>query len=444
MRTEGGVYDEEEFNYHAGIAAKGPKNSLNEGVVDTEEEAKDYHLRFASPLQGMLFDPSELDKGRDAAVAQHTVKGTGFVANKDNESVVRRELEESAMPTDLIKSLAGETTVQGGGPGPEPGKDASGWYSGYAEGGPITVKTGADSKPNYGTLIHEMGHRADFRSYGAEGPDSKHEPTVPALPHPNPRLEGIADGFVDRYLTRKAGQGDYAHIADDNRGYTINYDGSNQFGHKWTDAHRAVYAASRAHFAETGENPTVPGIEGFDVKENTPEYLHMMTRTSPHARQALMQHNYQTNYHGPLWDAAAQASRNYLSTRKVGTQLGMFDEVVAATDSTPDGPRSTYREHPVGFAVRSSLLSPEGAATEHDRKVKTLSAFQPPEGHVLYKGAPRHRSMDRELYDDPYANGVSQEQHAKVVASELAATKAKQSNKSRRAARGSLVSPNQN
>jgi hypothetical protein len=438
VQTEGGWYDKDEFEQHADVASKGIEHIKNTMGVD-DADAKDHQRRFASPLQGMLFDPSESYEDRDHAVQHHYVS-TYAHGDKTHdydpstEESVQNQIRWSAMPTELVKSLGGLTSVQRGGPG-----DLLGWYQSHVPGGPITARVdSAHDLPSPNTTLHELGHRADFRSYNAEGTDKdRAAPTVPPLVHPNPRLEGIADGFVDRYGKRNKDD-EWSHL---NSGYGLGFPGraDSPLRHQthWHDQDRAVYGAARAHFDKTGENPTIPGMEGVTVKQNDDEYLHMMQRTSPHARQALMAHNQLTNTHGPLWNAASQASSRYLSTRKVGTQLSMLDEVQATTDSAPNDSSPTYHTHTVGYAVRHSLLSPDGQVAEQQRKEKMVSSFQPPEGHAPdgWSGA---ESMDRHLYDDPYANGVSHEQHAKTVASELASVKAKQdkARQSRRAARG--------
>jgi hypothetical protein len=457
IQTEGGVYDKDEFEQHTAVASKGLKHIQNENDLDGDDEdeaneAKDYQRRFTSPLQGMLFDPSESREDREDALRQHYVSTYAHGDqthdyHSDTEDEVHHQINRSNMPNELVKALGGLTSVKRGGPEP-----MGGWYSGYIPGGPITLKSDRTGiGVNHDTTIHELGHRADFRSHNAEGGmEGRHSIAVPPTVSANPRLEGIADGFMDRYsnarmrpfLNAYAPQthGEWSHLS--NSGYSVGFDGTletpTRNNNTWNDEERAVYGAARAHFGKTGENPTIPGMEGVTVKQNSDEYLHMMLRTSPHARQALMAHNDYTDTHGPLWNAASRASRWYLGTRKVGTQLSMLDEVQTTTNSTPDGPSPTIHDHTAGYTVRHSLLSPEGQAAEQQRKENMVSSFQPPEGHSLVTGT--SVSMDRAVYDDPYANGVSQEQHAKTVASELASVKAKQdkARQSRRAARGSV------
>ena len=223
--------------------------------------------------------------------------------------------------------------------------ETGGWYT--TSSGVISLADNGTRTHDPFTLIHELGHRADYRSHLAEGLSSP-APRVPALTHPNPRLEGIADGFYDRYSARHVGTGNFSHITNTG-GYTTGYRGHTKEGRTWSDSDRAIYAAARAHFAETGENPTVPSKapDGVSVLNNTDEYLHMMQRTSPHARKALMENDHLTETHGPLWSAAQNASRRYLADRKVGTQLSLIP------------------------------------------------------------------GMEKDIYDDPYADGVSAEEHVK-------------------------------
>jgi hypothetical protein len=303
----------------------------------------------SSPLQGMLFmPPDEQRHGPSTDYRVYRASAGGPVEDSEASDKVHRNLLGSDMPSGLIKALRGQVNID------SPQGGYAGLYT--PQSGLVTVSQ-QNGSGNRSVLIHELGHRADYRSHLAEG-EVDAAPRVPAQTHPNPRLEGIADGFDDRYSSRRVGTGDFSHVTDTG-GYTTRFIGQTTGGirNRWSDSERAIYAAARAHFSETGENPTIEGKDGVVVKNNTDEYLHMMQRISPHARKALMENNDDTDTHGPLWNTAQQASRLYLSNRKIGTQL--------------------------------SLLP----------------------------------GMDRDLYDDPYANGVSAEQHAKTVEDELAAQK---------------------
>ena len=307
----------------------------------------------SSPLQGMLFmPPDEQRHGPSTDYRVYRASAGGPVEDSEASDRVHRNLINSDMPSGLIKALRGQVLID---------LPQGGYAGSYTKRSGLVTVSQSKSSPwpsphDSSTLIHELGHRADYRSHLAEGGEVDAAPRVPAQTHPNPRTEGIADGFDDRYSSRRVGTGDFSHVTDTG-GYTTRFSGQTTGGirNHWSDSERAIYAAARAHFSETGENPTIEGKDGVVVKNNTDEYLHMMQRISPHARKALMENNYHTDIHGPLWDTAQQASRLYLSNRKIGTQL--------------------------------SLLS----------------------------------GMDRDLYDDPYANGVSAEQHAKTVEDELAA-----------------------
>lgn len=336
---------------------------LEQGNYDPSR-AKELGL-LDTPLQGVLFAPSQFDDPRRRQLAeQHDLMLSGspytFPSTSQKDDFQQR-LMWTDMPSGLIDSLKGLTVIEGEGSNRP---NNAGWYNPDNDSVHVHLPRGAGlagSDTFADTLLHELGHRADFRFHlDGLGGDS---PTVPPLVYPNPRLEGIADGFADRYLRRRTGTTS-THISDS--GYSTQYDGIvGTLGRKerqWTDLERAIYASARAHFTNTGENPTVPGLVDSGpasiVKDNSDEYLHMMQRTSPHVRRALMQLDIPstsgTDHPTPLWNLASAASSRYLEGRRIGTQLSLLKEV-----------------------------------------------------------------GNRELYDDPYADGVSHEEHAATVSKEL-------------------------
>lgn len=407
MYINGSGYDADEVAMYTRIAAGGVQKIQNELGYDLEE-AEDHHKRWGQPLQGMLFDPTgigESHEERRAAAQHHSVmlKRPGQDATEDEYQslTVKAQMMKSRMPADLIRGLAGETTVLAD---PNFGtKRFDGWYS-PKPGGPVTVRLNPDKPiPSQETLIHELGHRADFRSHGDDS-DANIDyiddvVAVPITTYPNPRLEGIADGFTDRYLGVQ-----FDDMTDDvfrhitRTGYSTAYSGPVNVFDRWNDRDRAIYAASRAHFSETGENPTAGSPS---------EYLHMMLRTSPHARRALMENNQAVSWpegsHGSLWGEAKRSSDEYLASRKVGTQLSMLKELVAITDSTPTEDRPTFREHTLGFVP-----------TEGEYQAPS---FNPPEGHLMVHW--RDSDLSHPVYDDPYAGHLSSEQHSKIMADEM-------------------------
>lgn len=392
------------------------KIGLEQGTY-TPSKAKEFGL-LDTPLQGVLFDSGseQFSPRRRQLAEQHhvVVSGSPYTFPSESEKgALQNRLIHSDMPSELIDSLKGLTVLERARNPANP--DWAGWYN-YDKDTVHVHLRGKEPIPA-NTVIHELGHRADFRSHLAMDDESL---AVPPFVQPNPRLEGIADAFPDRYLHRRTDMPTSTHISD--TGYSTQYDGLvGTKGRQWTDTERAIYAAARAHFTNTGENPTIPGVINHVVKDNSDEYLHMMQRTSPHARKALMQlaPQIQDSPTSSLWGVASAASRRYLSDRKVGTQLSMLKEVSAVTDSTPDGPVSTYHHHPVGFIVDPSLLPGEAAVSAQEHADRITSNFPLPKGHALDEFTTT--SLNRDLYDDPYADGVSHEQHAATVANELAA-----------------------
>lgn len=224
--------------------------------------------------------------------------------------VWKQALAYSRIPRELLTQLHGKTSIVPSLHYDKNIKNDNGIY--HPTTGEITQRAvshpdylGVSVASNSDTALHETGHRADFRSLDSEGAMSiarRKKLTDVGGTHPNPRAEGIADGFVDRYGTQedRSRVGEFHHFK--NTGYsTSNSD--------WQEDMRAaaVYAASRAHFTHTGENPTG---EDYD------EYLHKMLNISPHAVAALQQTG--------LEDVAKEAAERYKGTRVSGRQLSLF------------------------------------------------------------------------------------------------------------------------
>lgn len=282
--------------------------------------------------QGTLFHPSEFRKDdearREEAVGSHEVwQGKGETGA---ETDVFNALRNSLMPTGMIKALRGVTSVK------EKlgirGIGAGGYYNPNnaltmgSDTGRIVLKrqqkgdSDSGSSINGGNFIHELGHRADYRSLNAELPRrGDKDPYKRRLllsrnregSGPNPVSEGHADGFADRYFNGQKFSG------------YEKYKG-------WGDYDRATYVAARAHFAATGENTR---------DSSSDEFFHRMLNTSPHAVKALQ--NYTgTDQRQNLIDqistimgesvpnrgleAAQKAAERYKFTRKVGTQLSLL------------------------------------------------------------------------------------------------------------------------
>ena len=156
-------------------------------------------------------------------------------------------------------------------------------------------------------MTHELGHAADAK----ELPNSntrdflqKHTPERRSenFPTPDPRLEGVADGFMDKHTGTTKG---YEHQTQTSYGKGVK---------DWSPVDTAIYHATRAHSAATGENLAV------DYSGDHPEgeFLHKLTSRGPHAMEALKI--------AGLGDVAQEHIDKWKATRKSGTQLSLFGD----------------------------------------------------------------------------------------------------------------------
>ena len=412
IRMAGGTYDFDELARYGSIAAKGMDHVRNEMGYD-DAEAQDFIKRHGSPQQGRLFDP-EVGRGgqddhaaRESALSEHTVGWLPSRSSMDRfdqmpQGVEKFQLQgqlrgkaqgqamagmyESRMSNDLLKALGGRTWVSedleghrenvGGFYRPGFGRMTDGEISLRAQPTPGTNQDDFRTGVLPGVLRHEMGHRADYRSMNAEANDTAEASRAAyiGLGHPNPRAEGIADGFDDRYnpdgpptsgrITdppRPEGSGpSFKHFA--HTGYSTEYPG---FKGEYSGSAAAVYAASRAHFQMTGENPT---------GGSATEYLHKMMMTSPHAVRALRQLG--LKQHG------ASAVDRYRSMRQVGTQMSMFSEFTA-TDQAGTKRHLEYTPHPALTGENPWGKKPDPKNTPRPGETR------------------RYESMDKPVYDIP-------------------------------------------
>lgn len=164
-------------------------------------------------------------------------------------------------------------------------------------------------------MVHELGHKVDHQTightvggdapYNTENVDflGMHRPErreqvseSTGFVRPDPRLEGIADGFMDRHASTP--QKGFAHQTSTSYG---------QMGENWNPAEKAIYHATRAHMAKTGrpvftEKSRTPG----DAEHAEGRFLHSLTSQSPHAVQGLKDTG--------LWDVAQEHINKYTAT----------------------------------------------------------------------------------------------------------------------------------
>ena len=202
------------------------------------------------------------------------------------------------------------------------------------------------------TVVHELGHAYHY----ATTPD-KYRRTGKRYPVADPSMEGIADGYADRYAgplsdqvkEAKAGRAagsQFGHIQ--NTGYSTHYEDGQGANAQWDAADRALYAGTRAHFDATGQVPQVqksqvPGVDrrGFRAGEYgrrghpsvdaTINYL----AQSPHAQQAWKDTTTTANpgLSQSLESVANEAIRRHKDRRIMNegqfTQMSMLEEIRA-------------------------------------------------------------------------------------------------------------------
>ena len=402
------------------------------------------------PLQGTLFssdqfrDSQYFPSGRRwEALASHTVFREGSrptdtdEARGEVEAPVMRAMKESSMPSELIKALRGTTQVS---VAPSLVRGGRGYYLPGEESGPITV-SGKPRRPSIfhddegievsSKLVrHELGHRADYRSHLAERlpygdtDDGWPEHGANALKittsrkNPDPRVEGVADGFADRYIPQKEkiwnqsndhteserdlikqAAKDGADLGDRPVGEFSHYQST--FGYSsapryvgavggeatwvdrynWPAADRALYTAIRSHFSKTGENPTadasVSKSDSSSFSDPDRSLLAKLSMTSPHAVQALEDNS--TKYND--LNAESKYARDaYTMSRKVGTQFSLFSEHSA---ESPSGSRY------IGMSINPNVVP-------HDEQ--DLSGIR---SALLPGERIKTRSMDKPVHDIP-------------------------------------------
>lgn len=310
----GGFYDNEELSMYSRIAKRGGQAARDELGIDDDDEVEDFLNRHTRPQQGRLFPPKvgtgsevlprlqAVDDLNDQHEQYMPAGSDGQMALSRMRQTLTDSLAYSRMPGELIRALGGRTSFT---------NDLSERHAGdyNPSTGDIRLRPNASGA----TVIHEMGHRADWRSHNAEGFNGRLRADRPFTPSStitrqvaNPRAEAIADGFVDRFSGRDSDVDRQGY-----RGYS-----------RWTSEDHAVYTAVRGHFAATGDNSTNSSDLHGRYGEDEAALMHRLVSTSPHARAALEQA-------GPRMVAQADGmARRFLGSREVGHQLSMQFEGV--------------------------------------------------------------------------------------------------------------------
>lgn len=313
---------------------------------DTVPEVKKESGGVLNPAQGRLFDPEK----HEAANRQKLGRQRFEVMDSEAEQIRNKALQSSTIPTSHLQDRPGrmwtDVTTRNDNLSWE-GSGTAGWYRGPAgtlnprePGKPDVIAI----NPNTGhgtdtTFIHEAGHRRHLGERGAYDDFVTHPRGI----NPDPLKEGVADAYVDRYGGPTNTQvrpmredieagGGQKFTSYQFTGYSS--DKQAALRHGWTADDRALYAATRGHASETGEQALyVP--RGNDVREQRgiADYgggdatidatLHHLLSTSPHAAQALRQTG--------LKDVGARAFRRHrdreLLTQGQSTQGALFHEL---------------------------------------------------------------------------------------------------------------------
>jgi len=292
---------------------------------------------------------------------------------------------KSRVPTQDLARNRGDIDLHVG----EIGKQFAGYYrEGTRSTFPLTgvdpevaVSSRGDNRRD--TVIHEIGHAQHYDKTTfneRENPNRSYADThgIRGGNAPDPLKEGVADGYVDRYAgpnsptvqEAQAGRdlgvdnGAFGHFDSQYHGYSTQYEAEHGDQAAWSNTDRALYAGTRAHFSETGENPTYQSQQNrnatgsvsdrFDghvsgVNSVTDATLHHLSQ-SPHAQQAWKDTHPSPNglSGATLADTAGQASRRHKDRKLLSegqfTQGGLFNEL--RTEPNHGGEHLGYTTNP--------------------------------------------------------------------------------------------------
>jgi hypothetical protein len=351
-----------------------------------------------NPAQGRLFDSGKVE----AANRQRLGRERFEALDSGAEQIRNQALQSSTIPTSHLQDRPGRmwTDVQTHNDrGPWEGSGTAGWYRGGATSSKPDV-IAIDPSSSHGTdttFIHEAGHR---RHLGERSWDSDLVSSPKGL-HPDPLKEGVADAYVDRYGGPTNRQvrpmredieagGGQKFTSYQFTGYSTDKEASKRFG--WNDDDRAVYAATRGHASETGEQALYvprgrhvmeqPGLADYGGGNPTTDAtLHHLLSTSPHAAQALRQTG--------LKDAGAQAFRRHrdreLLTQGQAVQGSLFNELKGV---------QTGKIH--GYTPNIDAMPPATTDDEFEAKFegmhKDIDRLEGPAGEMLW---PQHMSHNQ-------------------------------------------------
>ena len=387
----GGYYNDEDLKHS--------KEYWRSEGADTDPKIKAEAGGVMNYAQGRLFDPEK----HEAAQRQKLGRERFFALDPAAEQIRSKALQSSTIPTSHLQDRPGRlfTDVQTHNEAGRSweGSGTAGWYRGPATSSTpdVIAINPASGHGTDTTFIHEAGHR---RHLGETSWDSEYVSSPKGL-HPDPLKEGVADAYVDRYGGHGNTQvrpmredveagGGQKFTSYQFTGYSSDKERAKSFG--WNDDDRAVYAATRGHASETGEQALyVP--RGRDVREQqgladygggnptTDATLHHLLSTSPHAAQALRQTG--------LKDVGARAFRRHrdreLLSSGQAVQGSLFNELRGVSSGKVHGYTPNIDAMPEAKTDEEFEAKFEGMHKDIDR-------LEGPAGEMLW---PEHMSLNQ-------------------------------------------------
>lgn len=333
------------------MTATGHWNEEDLSDVEKMLKREDPEASMLEPAQGRLFDPNKVEGANRAKLGRERFATNSF--DPASKGILTTAMSASTIPTKDLQSRTDpkqpETFLQSNnGATTWQGANYAGWYKQPGMKDHQDVIAIDPSRPDQtASLVHEAGHRRHL----GEVPDidlSHH----PRRMNPDPLQEGVADGYMDRYGGKRSYtvldmQEDIALGRGKFDSYKVNgysTDPERSAAREWNDPDRALYAASRAHTSETGEQALYQpketrldlestvrepmddgGPSGFKSHGNptVDATINYLLQAGPHAGQALEQ----TGLKGVGEEAVRRHQDRQLLNQGQEVQGALFDEL---------------------------------------------------------------------------------------------------------------------
>ena len=330
--------------------------------------------QFGEHQQQLPLDWEALDrKNRHSAVKGYKMRSWGYPGMEyyqiDKPNLITRSIghmlsKSSGLPTHLLTKLSGPIETHWD---DNPDQGAAFYDQDIDEVSILGVGNPDNTKRELQrSLVHELGHRFDMKNNERGTVWRREKPPVgPILQHPDkndPRLEGFADGFMDKYghapylhdpqRASKAlhnyvdpyetedpeypndktteyrdwfknieedTKNDKAHLTSYGGASTVLPGGDSSQIHPigWDEGDQLIYHATRAHAAATGGRIPVDRQLPHETNiHDVGEHLHKLTSLSPHVEPALRDLG--------IWDTAKKHIDTWKENQPKVTQLS-FD-----------------------------------------------------------------------------------------------------------------------